>query len=96
MQFVVHVIDASVPFSILSSDRIDCNFISFCGDIVLTALSVSSHRIELIATTSRSPYSKRLGALSVSSHRIELIATLFAPGPSDVQVVLQYPLIGSN
>ena len=42
-----------VPFSILSSDRIDCNSAHYSRSTPLPlTLSVSSHRIELIATDS--------------------------------------------
>ena len=65
----------SKTFSILSSDRIDCNGRGSQIGQSPSPLSVSSHRIELIATLwpLRSVLVDRY--LSVSSHRIELIAT---------------------
>ena len=62
-------------FSILSSDRIDCNTGLAAVHAPLHPLSVSSHRIELIATKGVDVTRDIPPQLSVSSHRIELIAT---------------------
>ena len=59
-------------------------------------LSVSSHRIELIATLERHGVRPGVRSLSVSSHRIELIATGDYIEEPVKLYDFQYPLIGSN
>ena len=90
-------IPSATAFSILSSDRIDCNtgFINAVDPEL--HLSVSSHRIELIATNKNlTRHPLHLSSLSVSSHRIELIATQTQSLSAFNVRDFQYPLIGSN
>ena len=85
----------SHTFSILSSDRIDCNHLRTTPDLCNPALSVSSHRIELIATEDGLPQLIHPLPFSIlSSDRIDCNRDRAAVWTN--RDAFQYPLIGSN